>query len=489
LEDLNTQKRKIYDEISKLNEIFKVEASGGERVAGSVTEQRGKALLAVTLVREEIVCITNEQWSLVTETENASRALEVAMCAVLTLLGLHGVTTWSSVKDALQAENANIFQRIRECKLQDIVKEDCITAEALLDGIDDVQLQIENEDLEGDESGEISKVLCKWATAHIEYTSVNSVYEEIESQIAIQKVKREEIKTQIEVEYARKKTIEEEWERSLCRKEEYEWNDAHRVKDENQEEEEKQSEVNEKKVSTEIGYRPSIKNYVTIQCEDDLIAIHPTNPTFDLLSVAPIHFGNAFCNSRMYGSFFLTHGGKAIGQSPRWNTDDVHLLYRCGEKHERWDNCFAMDQSDDFKSDDIQQFTTLTYDEGFGPSGRLLVYCETANGHRLCQFLNQKELSILEESLWKCGFERPRNPGTDTKALWEYENTTICIFEMLYGTDMVELVLDRYEEARIKVEEEERKQQEIEALAPGADDCNLNEDSTLDAEDEDEEGM
>merc|ERR1719295_225057 len=242
LQDLYQKKQKIDDEISKLEEkMDNLEWSG----TGSITEQRGKALLAVTLAREEIVCVTNEQWSLVTETENASRALEVAMCAVLTLLGLHGVTTWSSVKDALQAENANIFQRIRECKLQDIVKEDCITAEALLDGIDDVQLQIENEDLEGDESGEISKVLCKWATAHIEYTSVNLVYEEIESQIAIQKVKREEIKTQIEVEYARKKTIEEEWERSLCRKQEYEWNDAHRVKDENQEEEEKQSEVNE----------------------------------------------------------------------------------------------------------------------------------------------------------------------------------------------------------------------------------------------------
>jgi len=133
-----------------------------------------------------------------------------------------------------------------------------------------------------------------------------------------------------------------------------------------------------------------------------------------------------------------------------------------------------MDPSRDFNPIDIQQFTTLVYDEGFGPSGRLLVCCDTLTGTRLLQFLNQEELNILEESLWNSGYYR--HPGIDTKPF----DMTMCIFEMLYGTEIVDIVLERYEEKRtmmeeerIKKEEQERKEEELLAIAPGADDCDL----------------
>jgi len=144
-----------------------------------------------------------------------------------------------------------------------------------------------------------------------------------------------------------------------------------------------------------------------------------------------------------------------------------------------------MDPSRDFNPIDIQQFTTLVYDEGFGPSGRLLVCCDTLAGNRLCQFLNQEELNILEESLWESGYYR--HPGIDTKPF----DMTMCIFEMLYGTEIVDIVLERYEEKRTRMEEEriikeikERKEEELLAVAPGADDCDLEVDAnTADAAD------
>merc|ERR550525_121989 len=464
--DLKRKMEEVEDAISKLTADIK-----------DMSDKREEASTVVTVAREEVVCITNDQWSSVIESENVSVALEMSMCAVLTLFGYQEVMTWSSARDVLQEENANILNRIIDFsyKLEDIIPDYFTEAEKLLD----VEVDVEEGggSAGSEEMDKMAEILSGWVNAHTGYSRMSVIHEEIGSERAIKKVEREDIKVHIKVAEDRKKSIKSQWQRSLSRKQEYEWIDAQRMEDRD-EEEEKLSEVSEAKVSKEVGYVPSIKNYVTIQCEDDLIGIHPTNPTFALLNVAPVKFGKAFCNSRMYGSFFLTHGCKAIGQSPRWNAKDVHLLYRCDQKHERWNNCFAMDQSDDFKSDDIQQFASLTYDEGFGPSGRLLAYCETSSGHhRLCQFLNQNELKVLEESLWKCGFIRPRNPGTDTKPLWTYGNTTICIFEMLYGSDMVELVLERYEEKRAKLEDQKKKEEEIEALAPGADENTLDGDT------------
>ena len=238
-------------------------------------------------------------------------------------------------------------------------------------------------------------------------------------------------------------------------------------------------------VPSEIKYHRSIKNYMFIQSENDIVAIHPVNPTFDLLNVANVRYGTSFCNSRQYGTFYITHKGLAIAQSPKYDANDVHLVYRSGAPHKRWNQCFSMDSSDDFKADEIQKcmyslkvisfkshficsyslhtVNTLAYDEGFGISGRLVAHCSVNGGSTLCQFFNREELDILSDSLWECGYYR--NRGSDTKTF----DTTLFVFEMIYGSELVDAVLERYERERAHQEREDKNKVRKGDLGPGGD--------------------
>jgi len=194
----------------------------------------------------------------------------------------------------------------------------------------------------------------------------------------------------------------------------------------------------EQKESIRVEYRRSIKNYVFIQCSDQILAVLPSNPSFDFLSVARAPRGTLFCNSRKYGTFYITHSGTAIAQSPKYEHDAVHLVYRCGVRHKRWDHCFGMEPSPLFKAEHITKFEAIAYDEGFGVSGRLLVRCSMTNTAAFCQFFNGRELEILADALRKSRYYRM--PG----AVKEF-HLTLFVFEMLYGADLVDLVLERYQ--------------------------------------------
>merc|ERR1711902_122409 len=143
------------------------------------------------------------------------------------------------------------------------------------------------------------------------------------------------------------------------------------------------------------------------------------------------------------------------------------------------------DQCDEFKSEDeIQKFTSLIYDEGFGISGRLLVHCQTASQSRLCQFFNREELDILEASLFED--ECCRNPATGKMEF----NMTLSIFEMLYGSEIIEFVLENYEKKRAvlmqKMREQEQEQEHEQEHEPGKGDGDID-DVDMDIVD-DEEG-
>ena len=56
-----------------------------------------------------------------------------------------------------------------------------------------------------------------------------------------------------------------------------------------------------------ILYKASIKNYIYINCQNDIIAIHPTKTTtFNFLHIATnLKSEISFCCSRKYGTFWI----------------------------------------------------------------------------------------------------------------------------------------------------------------------------------------
>jgi len=433
LNDLHLKKQNL---TKSLNKLGKERSELKEKISDST----------IQTIREDMLCITEDQWVLVVECNKPSISLESSMCAVLTLLGHQGVTNWNMVQELLNAENANILQKIQDCGPTAVKHEDCMKAELLSGVMNDNGLDEEEGVNEGSD-GEIEKltqILSGWTNAYIQYITSTQRLIDIQKQLDAEKQELETLLNQIAENEVNQKKIESERPRRKCRLKELEYN-MENYKSMFDEDEEKETElVEEKRVETKIEYKQSIKNWITIQADNsDLIAIHPVNPTFNLLSVAPVQKRDAFCPSRQYGVFFITHSGSAIAQSPRWDRNAVHLVYRCDVKHNRWDHCFELDQCDDFKSEDeIQKFTSLIYDEGFGISGRLLVHCQTASQSRLCQFFNREELDILETSLFED--ECCRNPATGKMEF----NMTLAIFEMLYGSEIIEFVLENYEKKR-----------------------------------------
>ena len=308
--------------------------------------------------KEILMTVSDEQWSQMIEIDPyPSMQLMVSMSAILTLLG-HEVDSksWKSIKSVLVAENADIKSKMIEFDARKITPERRVMAESF-DGYERYAnlSEMDVDDNGGDAMAQLTSILIRWVTAHIKYATVYQQYEEKK----IANVK--DLDQQIEFIEFQKRDIEKskakrdiascriEEVRSILKQVETTLDD-----DMKQQEEEKQSE--EKKiVPSEMKHRRSIKNYIFIQSENDIVAIHPVNPTFDLLNVGQTRYGTSFCNSRQYGTFYITHKGLAIAQSPKYDANDVHLVYRSGAPHKRWNQCFSMDSCDDFKADEIQK--------------------------------------------------------------------------------------------------------------------------------------
>ena len=110
-------------------------------------------------------------------------------------------------------------------------------------------------------------------------------------------------------------------------------------------------------------YRSTIKNYMFINAQNQLIGIHPSNPTFEYLHVAEEvqNVKCKYCVSKRYGTFHISNDGKALFQSP-------HLDHKTTQKLIDLNEC---------ELGEIDKFCNLRYDERYGTFGRLLLFCQT----------------------------------------------------------------------------------------------------------------
>jgi len=399
-----------------------------------------------------------EKWPQIIETDETTAAvvLQPTMSAVLALLGHDGdITSWDSILVALQAENADVLGKMMNLKPESITIEQCSKAQSVFTAV------IANDAL--------SEALMQWVNAHIEYALHNAKCKEMDDQLASQQPLQRALETKIESIKVERKKKEEDCVRLNCRITEWKARLEEQIQREVEREEAKMDELKEsedkKVVADKVKHVQSMKNYLFIHCGNDLVSVHPVNPTFDLLDVASVDKKSSFCISRQYGAFFVYHSGNAIAQSPRLDSDDIAVVTRCDAVHPRWSHCFSRYQGDDsiFKSDDIKRYDVVSYDEGFGISGRLLVHCTMkANApRRIVQFFNVQELEVLSESLRESQYRR--NPGVDSKPF----QMTLFVFEMLYGSDLVESVLEQYESDKQEAEMQRLKQLEMEQRGPG----------------------
>ena len=137
----------------------------------------------------------------------------------------------------------------------------------------------------------------------------------------------------------------------------------------------------------------SIKNYIFINCQNHIIGIHPTNPTFDYLLVAEnINNNNNFCNSRKYGTFYISNNGRKILQSGKYTKNRINVIYDINK-----DKCI--------NNKNIISFNNCLYDENYGISGRLMVFCKISQNNRVChtffQLFNKDELLLLKQEIKK----------------------------------------------------------------------------------------
>ena len=315
------------------------------------------AMFRLNVEMETLQKVNNEQWALMTEIEEPSMALLAAMGAVLALIGhdddAEDTVSWQYIRGALLAENADILMKMIQFKVSTVSNAATIGAQSIMqsvhsvDSVDDVAA---NGLVEGGLE-ELTVILRRWVDVHIECATFNGQCEELQNQIITQTIDRNAVNQEIVDQEAVRNRTAEQRDRSLCRVDMLKSDlQSHAV-----ELEEQKESVDAKLVPSNVEYRPSIRNYLFVQCGNDIVSIHPVNPTFEFLNVANLRNGSSFCNSRQYGTFFVTHNGTAIAQSATFNVDNVHLVYRCGVGHQRWNHCFAMDPADDFKADNIHE--------------------------------------------------------------------------------------------------------------------------------------
>jgi hypothetical protein len=217
--------------------------------------------------------------------------------------------------------------------------------------------------------------------------------------------------------------------------------------------------------------RSSHRNFVYVNCENSIIGIHPVNPTFEYLHVANDcqHGKGLFCVSKRYGCFWLGNKGYSIHQSPRLQQKQSQLIFQCmnaeidiqdfnGSKFLSTD-C----NEQQYLVEHIKKFRNIMYDETYGISGRLLLYCETIdNTFVMHQMFNHNELTPLYDELSKRDYVLM--PGNAAKPF----NLCVFVFEMLYGTDLIEQLVSSsvFNPAMMRQSSLPQRENDF-ALAPG----------------------
>ena len=135
----------------------------------------------------------------------------------------------------------------------------------------------------------------------------------------------------------------------------------------------------------------------------------------------------------------ISNDGQKLFQSAHFEKESVHKI---------------LDLDDDAKGDDhdrlrpveeyhglalhhgVKRLHNLQFDEGFGVSGRLLMYCETKKSEFIVhQMFNHNQLGPLRDALQAAEYRLM--PGMKQKPF----NLVVAVYEMLFGDDLVETLL------------------------------------------------
>eukprot|EP01084_Bolivina_argentea_P043583 80277_1 len=165
------------------------------------------------------------------------------------------------------------------------------------------------------------------------------------------------------------------------------------------------------------------KNYLFINAENQLIGIHPANPTFSFLHIArdTQHGKVKYCISKKYGVFYLSNNGKEIYQSPNLSYEtNIKLMY-----------LNLNDVNDIWIEKGVEKFCNIAYDEQFGISGRLLLFFQKKKKYGIYGAFNHNELNPVSHEISKMAICIGKKPF----------NLIVCIYEFLYGQDLIDRLL------------------------------------------------
>ena len=214
----------------------------------------------------------------------------------------------------------------------------------------------------------------------------------------------------------------------------------------------------EQKEDENAFMRTTNKNYLFINAENQLIGIHPTNPTFDFLHIAKEaqHGKCKYCVSKRYGTFYLSNDGKELYQSSHLEHQSIQKLINLNNSQFKSDQFFPIEQYHDLVlRQGINKLCNLRYDETYGISGRLLLFCQTKKSEYIIhQLFNHNELNAFSDELSRTDYYLM--PGSARKPF----NLYVYVYEMLYGEDLIETLLKSqyFNPAELKI----KKQQELE---------------------------
>eukprot|EP01084_Bolivina_argentea_P175824 304398_1 len=169
-------------------------------------------------------------------------------------------------------------------------------------------------------------------------------------------------------------------------------------------------------------------NYAVISASNQMIAIHPTNPTFHFVHIAgDIKPEIRFCVSKRYGVFYLNDNGKCIFQSSHLQSQLVRSIVciKHGKLHCDGDMMVSMKPLDS-----IEQICNVVYDEMYGISGRLLITVRTSkNEYFVQQLCNYMELIHFADESNKIDYYSV--PGI----------VIVYVYNILYGDNVIQTLL------------------------------------------------
>lgn len=156
-----------------------------------------------------------------------------------------------------------------------------------------------------------------------------------------------------------------------------------------------------------------------------------------------------FCISKHFGAFLISNDGKKVFQSAHFEKDSVHKVLDLDDDAD----CERLRGVTEYDGltlrRGVERVHNLQFDEGFGVSGRLLLFCSTKKREFIIhQMINCNELSPLRDAEYRS------MPGMSRKPF----NLTVAVYEMLFGDDLVETLLhsDHLEPAPIPKKKRKR---------------------------------